>query len=113
MTKTMLDGIRAKAQAFPMVAARYKSGGGYMIEVYPDDARRLFILDTKYAELTLDESTFLLHARGDIIALCDEVDRLRNTLAAISLMEYESTSSASEKVHAAARKARFALYGEK
>lgn len=40
------------------------------------------------------------------------VARLESALATISLMEYESTSSASEKVHAAARKARFALHGE-
>ena len=38
---------------------------------------------------------------------------MESALASISLMEYESTSSASEKVHAAARKARFALYGDK
>lgn len=42
-----------------------------------------------------------------------EVERLRNALAAISLDEYESTSSASEKVHGHARIARKALYGEK
>ena len=41
-----------------------------------------------------------------------EVERLRNALAAISLDEYESTSSASEKVHGHARIARRALYGE-
>ena len=38
---------------------------------------------------------------------------LRSALAAISLDEYESTSSASEKVHDHARIARRALYGEK
>jgi len=42
-----------------------------------------------------------------------EVERLRNALAAISLDEYESTSSASEKVHGHARIARKALYGDK
>ena len=42
-----------------------------------------------------------------------EVERLRNALASISLDEYESTSSASEKVHGHARIARKALYGEK
>lgn len=42
-----------------------------------------------------------------------EVERLRNALAAISLDEYESTSSASEKVHGHARIARKALHGEK
>jgi len=36
----------------------------------------------------------------------------RNALASISLDEYESTSSASEKVHGHARIARKALYGE-
>ncbi len=41
-----------------------------------------------------------------------EVERLRNALAAISLDEYESTSSASEKVHGHARIARKALYGD-
>jgi hypothetical protein len=42
-----------------------------------------------------------------------EIKRLRNALAQISLMEYESTSSASDKVHAAARIARTALYPKK
>jgi hypothetical protein len=42
-----------------------------------------------------------------------EVERLRNALASVSLYEYESTSSASEKVHACARIARKALYGDK
>lgn len=42
-----------------------------------------------------------------------EVERLRNALAAISLDEYESTSSAADKVHGHARIARKALYGEK
>lgn len=38
-----------------------------------------------------------------------DIERLRNALAAISLAEYESTSSASEKVHGNARIARKAL----
>ncbi len=42
-----------------------------------------------------------------------EAARLRDALAMISLTEYESTSSASEKVHDHARIARKALYGEK
>lgn len=42
-----------------------------------------------------------------------EIDKLRNALAAISLTEYESTSSASEKVHDHVRFARRALYGNK
>lgn len=50
--------------------------------------------------------------RRDVSRLAAEVVKLRNALAAISLDEYESTSSASEKVHGHARVARKALYGE-
>jgi hypothetical protein len=45
--------------------------------------------------------------------LRQEIVQLRGALAMISLTEYESTSSASEKVHDHARIARKALYGEK
>lgn len=45
-----------------------------------------------------------------VVRLEREVERLRNALACISLDEYESTSSASEKVRAHARIARAALY---
>ena len=51
-------------------------------------------------------------ARTAVPALIEEVRRLRNALASISLDEYESTSSASEKVHGHARIARRALYVE-
>lgn len=52
---------------------------------------------------------------AEVQALRKELARtaeMQSALASISLMEYESTSSASEKVHAAAKQARFALYGE-
>lgn len=42
-----------------------------------------------------------------------QIDRMTIALAQISLMEYESTSSASEKVHAAAKIARAAMPGPK
>ena len=45
--------------------------------------------------------------------LRQEIVQLRGALASISLTEYESTSSASEKVRDHARIARKALYGEK
>ena len=51
-------------------------------------------------------------ARAQRDALVEEIKKLRNALAAISLDEYESTSSASEKVHGHARIARRALHGE-
>lgn len=50
--------------------------------------------------------------RREKVALASQVEKLRNALAAISLDEYESTSSASEKVHGHARIARKVLYGE-
>lgn len=53
---------------------------------------------------------------AEVQALRKELARtaeMQSALASISLMEYESTSSASEKVHAAARKARFALHSDK
>ena len=49
----------------------------------------------------------------DVPLLLDEVVRLRNALAMISLNEYESTTGASAKVHENARIARTALYGDK
>lgn len=45
--------------------------------------------------------------------LCADNAKLRDALAQISLMENETTSAAHEKVTAAARIARKALYGEK
>jgi len=53
------------------------------------------------------------YERGKSLSNAIEIERLRNALAQISLMEYESTSSASEKVHAAARISRAALRAEK
>jgi hypothetical protein len=50
---------------------------------------------------------------ADIEEMRSEIKRLRNALASISVNEYESTSSATEKVHGNARIARIALYGEK
>ena len=53
------------------------------------------------------------YLRNDVEKAAWEITKLRNALAAISLDEYESTSSASEKVHGHARIARKALYGDK
>lgn len=52
-------------------------------------------------------------ARAEIERLVTRITALESALASISLDEYESTSSASEKVHGHARIARRALYGEK
>ena len=52
-------------------------------------------------------------ALAEIERLTARISELESALAAISLDEYESTSSASEKVHGHARIARKALYGEK
>jgi hypothetical protein len=52
------------------------------------------------------------YLRDDVEKAAWEITKLRNALAAISLDEYESTSSASEKVHGHARIARKALYGD-
>jgi hypothetical protein len=51
-------------------------------------------------------------ARAEVGRLTQRIAALENALASISLDEYESTSSASEKVHGHARTARKALYGE-
>jgi hypothetical protein len=51
-------------------------------------------------------------ARAEAGRLTQRIAALENALASISLDEYESTSSASEKVHGHARTARKALYGE-
>lgn len=52
-------------------------------------------------------------AKIEIERLTLRIATLEGALAQVSLTEYESTSSASEKVHAHARIARRALYGEK
>lgn len=51
--------------------------------------------------------------RAEAKRLTERIAELTNALASISLTEYESTSSASEKVHDHARIARRALYGDK
>lgn len=70
------------------------------------------LADTAAAEQGLAQRR-MMEAQRERDEARAEVERLRNALAAISLDEYESTSSASEKVHGHARIARKALYGEK
>jgi chemotaxis protein histidine kinase CheA len=48
-------------------------------------------------------------ARAEVDTLRSQVERLRGVLHIVSLDEYESTTSASEKVHAHARQARIVL----
>jgi chromosome segregation ATPase len=48
-------------------------------------------------------------ARAEVDKLRSQIERLRGVLHIVSLDEYESTTSASEKVHAHARQARIAL----
>lgn len=71
------------------------------------------ISDLKFA-LGLDRSMMLSALRSAEKERDDtrsEVARLREALTKVSLDEYESTSSASEKVHGHARIARNALHG--
>lgn len=65
------------------------------------------------AKAVADADLAVAQMFGQLAEARAEIDRLRNALASVSLYEYESTSSASEKVHACARIARKALYGDK
>jgi len=70
----------------------------------------------KYEELCDDlrlHKEERIRLRSENLRLSQETEKLRNALASVSLDEYESTSTASEKVHRHARIAREVLHGKK
>lgn len=67
----------------------------------------------QHRTLTVKVTTGRWVPATEIERLTARIAELESALAAISLDEYESTSSASEKVHGHARIARKALYGDK
>ncbi len=75
--------------------------------------RLLDKFNTARAMGEVNAMTALEKAQAEVARQAQRIATLENALAKISLTEYESTSSASEKVHDHAHIARKALYGEK
>lgn len=112
MTKEMLAQLKEKAESVPtllVVEHPTKEDGGLIIPKLTNERCFIAYLGGPHACFTEEDATFVTEARGDILSLIAEVERLRHALHCISLDEYESTSSASEKVHGHARIARDAL----
>ena len=95
---------KALLESQERLAAEVKAARAYA-EERNDEANKL----QRYLNMAAAERD---EARAEIERMVQRIATLENALASISLSEYESTSSVSEKLHGHARIARKALYGK-
>lgn len=107
-------GLKMTAKAHKKLVARIDEWMAEPVEELPLRQENL-ALRAALAVRWNDENWRLryLEQKSEVERLIPRLAVLESALASISLDEYESTSSASEKVHGHARIARKALYGDK